>query len=102
MKLPSLWPVFFFAGGILASGNLIAHLHLTPRLFLLAATFLLLVGFALFYKDLVLSAGIVGLAAWFLLGCGAAGLERTSTPVNLASSLIESGRLDSSVALRWR
>ena len=42
------------------------------------------------------------MAAWLCLGFAAAGLERISAPSNLASSLIESGKLDSSVALRWR
>ena len=102
MKLPSLWPVVCFAGGILLSGKLIAHLHLMPRSFLLAAAFLLLFGFFLLYKDWLLPAGIAPTAAWLCLGCGAASLERISVPANLASSLIESGKLDSSVALRWR
>jgi competence protein ComEC len=44
----------------------------------------------------------VATAAWLCLGCAAAGLERISIPTNLASSLIDSGKLDSSVALRWR
>jgi competence protein ComEC len=53
-------------------------------------------------RDWILAAGIVATAAWLCLGCAASGLERISIPNNLASSLIESGQLDSSVALRWR
>ena len=102
MKLPSLWPVVFFAGGILLSGKLAAHLYLTPGLFLLAAASLLISGFVLLYKNWLFPAGIVATAAWLCLGCAAAGLERISIPTNLASSLIDSGKLDSSVALRWR
>ena len=102
MKLPSLWPVVCFAGGILLSGKLAAHLYPAPRLFLLAAAFLLLFGFFLIYKNWLLPAGIAATVAWLCLGCAAAGLERISVPANLASSLIESGKLDSSVALRWR
>jgi competence protein ComEC len=102
MKLPSLWPAVFFAGGILLSRKLAAHLYLTPRFFLLAAALLLFSGFFLLYKTWLLPAGILAAAAWLCLGCAAAGLERISVPANLASSLIESGKLDSSVALRWR
>ncbi len=102
MKLPSLWPVVFFAGGILLSGKLAAHLYLAPRFFLLGAALLLLSGFFLLYKNWLRPAGILAAAAWLCLGCAAAGLERISVPANLASSLIESGKLDSSVALRWR
>ncbi len=102
MKLPSLWPVGCFAGGILLSGKLAGRLYLTPRLFLLVAASLLISGFVLLYKNWLLHAGIVATAAWLCLGCAAAGLERISIPTNLASSLIDSGKLDSSVALRWR
>jgi competence protein ComEC len=102
MKLPSLWPAVCFAGGILLSGKLAAHSHLTPRFFLLAAASLLLAGFILLRKNWLPAAGFVATAAWLCLGCAAAGLERVSVPANLASTLIESGKLDSSVALRWR
>src|SRR6266481_1918577 len=102
MKLPSLWPVGCFAGGILLSCKLAGRLYLTPRLFLLVAASLLISGFVLLYKNWPLPAGIVAAAAWLCLGCAAAGLERISVPGNLASSLIESGKLDSTVALRWR
>ena len=102
MKLPSLWPVGCFAGGILLSSKLVGRLYLTPRLFLLVAASLLISGFVLLYKNWLLHAGIVATAAWLCLGCAAAGLERISIPTNLASSLIDSGKLDSSVALRWR
>jgi hypothetical protein len=40
--------------------------------------------------------------AWGLLGFAASEIERASTPSNLASTLIESGKLDASSALRWR
>jgi competence protein ComEC len=102
MKLPALCPVVCFAGGVLLSGKLTRHANLTPRLFLLASASLLLTGFILFARKWLLSAGFVGAVAWLCLGCAAADLERISTPANLASTLIESGKLDSSVALRWR
>jgi competence protein ComEC len=102
MKLPSLWPVVSFAGGILLFGKLAARMNATPRTVLLAATSLLLFGFVLLYKNWLLPACIAAAAAGLCLGYAAAGLERISTPPNLASTLIESGKLDSSVALRWR
>jgi competence protein ComEC len=102
MKLPSLWPVVCFAGGILLSGKLTAHFFLAPRVFLLAAACLLLAGFILLSRRWLLPAGLAATVAWLCLGCAAAGLERISVPANLASSLVESGKLDSSVALRWR
>jgi competence protein ComEC len=102
MKLPSLWPAVCFAGGILLSGKLAAHSHLTPRFFLLVAASLLLAGFILLRKNWLPAAAFVATAAWMSLGCASASLERVSVPANLASALIESGKLDSSVALRWR
>ena len=102
MKLPSFWPVVCFAGGILLFGKFAAHFHLSPRLFLAAAAFLLLAGFVSLRKCWLLASGVLAVAAWLSLGFAAAGLERISAPSNLASSLIESGKLDSSVALRWR
>src|SRR5260370_7087908 len=101
MKLPSLWPVACFAGGIVLSGKLAAHVYLTPRLSLLAAASLLLSGFVLVYKNWLLPAGIAATVAWLCLGYAAAGLERISVPANLASSLMETGKLGSSSALPW-
>src|SRR4029077_14833363 len=40
--------------------------------------------------------------AWLLLGAAASKLERASAPPNLASTLIESGKLDAETPLRWR
>ncbi|MCU1342250.1 MAG: internalization-related competence protein ComEC/Rec2, partial [Candidatus Acidoferrum typicum] len=102
MKLPSLWPAACFAGGILLFGKLAARMGSTPRTFLLAATSLLLFGFVLLYKNWLLPACVAAAAAWMCLGYAAAGFERISVPANLASSLIASGKSDSSVALRWR
>lgn len=54
------------------------------------------------YRRLIVTAAIFGVAAWLLLGFAAANFERASVPPNLASTLIETGKLDTSVALRWR
>jgi competence protein ComEC len=102
VRLPSIWPVVCFAGGVLLSGKLASRLHLMPRVLLVVAASLLVVGFLALHKNWILPAGIVATAAWLCLGCAGASLERISVPDNLASSLIEFGRLDSSVALRWR
>jgi predicted membrane metal-binding protein len=102
MKLPSLWPVLCFAGGILLFGKVAARVNSTPRTVLLTAASLLLFGFVLLYKNWLFPACIAAAAAWLCLGYAAAGLGRISTSANLASALIESGKLDSSVALRWR
>jgi competence protein ComEC len=77
-------------------------MHATPRTVLLAAASLLLFGFFLLHKNWLLPACVAAAAVWLCLGYAAAGFERISVPANLASSLIETGKLDSSVALRWR
>jgi competence protein ComEC len=102
MKLPALWPVICFAGGILLSGRFAEHLNFAPHFALLAAASLLLAGFILLVRGWIFAAGFVAAVAWLCLGCAAARLERISVPANLASDLIESGKIDSSAALRWR
>ena len=102
MKLPSFWPVVSFAGGILLFGKLGARISPAPRVVLLAAASLLLAGLFLLYKNRILPAFIAAAALWLCLGFAAAEFERVAVPANLASSLIESGKLDSSVALHWR
>ena len=102
MKLPSLCPVVCFAGGILLSGTLAKHWHLTPGICILVTAFLLLSGYALLRRHWILTAAILGAGAWLCLGFAAANLERVSVSPNLASTLIETGKLDASAALRWR
>ena len=102
MKLPSLWPVGFFAGGILLSSHLAGRAHLTPGVFLLAAALLLLASFILLRVDQVRAALILSAAIWMCLGIAVSSLERASAPGNLASTLIESGKLDAGATLRWR
>ncbi len=104
MKLPTLYPFLGFAGGIIlfrvtaSQGRVL----LAPRSFLILAASFLLVSVAILYKDWLLSAGLLAVCVWLCLGFAASGLEHDSIPHNLASAMIESGRLDSSVALRWR
>ncbi len=101
MKLPSLFPVACFAGGILLSDDFAAYLHFTPRIFILVTIALLVCAFILIHRQWILTAAIVGAGAWLFLGAAAANLERASVPANLASTLIESGKLDETAALRW-
>ncbi len=102
MKLPSLFPVAFFAGGILLSGRFVERWHIAPSAFLSIVALLLISAYVLLRREWILTAACFGAAAWLCLGCAAANLNRLSAPSNLASTLIESGKLDSSSALRWR
>src|ERR1700722_3919705 len=102
MKLPGLFPVAFFAGGILLSVYLKSFALLDPRLLILAALLFLLAGYFARFKNR-LWAGLASAAvAWLSLGIAAQNLERLSAPQNLAATQIESGTLDPQVALRWR
>lgn len=102
MKLPSLWLVGCFAAGILFSRALAAPYSIPPGILLTAAAALLLLGAIPLQRSFLISSAALGLAAWVCLGAASARLEQLSVPVNLASALIDSGKLDSSVALRWR
>src|SRR5580692_2689296 len=102
MKLPSLFPVTFLAGGILLSSRLRGYPFPSFRLCIATSALLLAAGFVCLRRDRVLPALVLAAFAWAALGLAASSLERASTPSNLAGSLIESGRLDGSVALRWR
>ena len=102
MKLPALFPVVFFAGGILLSAAFLDHPAFSSRIFLLAIALLLLLGWIALRRDWILSATFFAACAWLSLGLLADRLEHQSTPQNLASTLIESGKLDSSAPLRWR
>jgi competence protein ComEC len=102
MKLPSLWPVGFFAGGILLSGRLAGRAHLPPLILLLAVACLLIAAYVLLRLDRVPAALFLSAAIWTCLGFAAPALERASISTNLASTLIETGKLDASATLRWR
>jgi competence protein ComEC len=102
MKLPSLFPVALFAGGILLSIELNIFAFPSPRFFILAASVLLLAGYILLRQNWILTAALFAAGAWLTLGMVAAKLERASVSTNLANTLIESGKLDAETALRWR
>ncbi|MGH9593408.1 MAG: ComEC/Rec2 family competence protein, partial [Bryobacteraceae bacterium] len=102
MKLPSLWPAALFAGGILLSGTRAGLEHLAPVYFVITPALALLLALILLRFDWIRAAAVLGSLAWVLLGLAAAKLEAIDVPHNLISSLIESGKLDSAVPLRWR
>ena len=102
MKLPSLWPVAFFAGGILLSRHFSGQLFLSPRAIVFDAFALLCIGFLSLLLQWTRTALLLSAAVWICLGFAAASFSRASIPANLASSLIENGGLDESAALRWR
>jgi competence protein ComEC len=101
MKLPSLFPVACFAGGILLSIELKNCAHLPPRVIIFAALLFLLFGCLALRRDWILTAAIFAATAWLSLGMAASSLERASVSPNLASTLMESGKLDAGTALRW-
>ncbi len=102
MKLPSLFPAALFAGGILLSYESERHALTNPRFFILATLFFLLLGYIALRRSWILAATFLAAGAWLLLGLAASNLERASVSPNLAGTLIESGKLDASTALRWR
>jgi hypothetical protein len=102
MKLPLLIPVTSFAGGILLSGKMAIILRLTPRICLIAILILLISGYVLLQRSWIVATAILSACAWMFLGFAAASLGRASVSPNLAGTLIETGKLDASTALRWR
>jgi competence protein ComEC len=102
MKLPSLFPVALFAGGILLSIDLKKFALISPRICIFAALLFLLFGYIALRRNWILGAALFAAGAWLLLGMIATNLERASVPPNLASTLIETGELDAETALRWR
>jgi len=102
MKLPSLFPVAFFAGGILLSIELKNFALASPRIFIFAALLFLLIGYLSLRRNSIPVAALFAAGAWLSLGVAASLLERASAPSNLASTLIESGKMDAGTALRWR
>lgn len=102
MKLPSLFPVTFLAGGILLAVRCPDLPHLPAPACLIVAAFLLAASFIALRGGWIATAAILASCVWASLGFAVARLERVSKPANLASALIESGKLDAGTALRWR
>ena len=102
MKLPSLFPIGFFAGGILLSIELKRFALLSPRICIFAVLLTLLFGYIALRRNWIFAAALCAACAWLSLGVAASNLEYASASPNIAGGLIESGRLDSGTALRWR
>jgi competence protein ComEC len=102
MKLPSLFPVVLFAGGILLSIELKILALPSPRFYICTAFVLLVAGYIVLHKNWIFTAAVISASAWLALGVTASNLERASVAPNLASTLIETGKLDATTALRWR
>ena len=102
MKLPSLFPVAFFAGGIFLSLEVKNCASLSPRLLALTALLILGFGYMMLRRNWIFCAALAAAGAWLSLGIAASNLERISVPTNLAGALIESGKLDADTALHWR
>ena len=102
MKLPSLFPVAFFAGGILLSIQLPQFALITPRIALYSVLLFLLLGYIALRRDWLVTSLSFAALAWLSLGVLASNLEHASVPRNVAATLIEAGKLDAETALRWQ
>ncbi|HVA94812.1 MAG TPA: ComEC/Rec2 family competence protein [Candidatus Dormibacteraeota bacterium] len=102
MKLPLLCPIACFAGGILLSSALTGRFSPHAGLFLAASACLLVAAYILLRREWILTAFVFGAMVWMSLGFAASNLARASVSPQLAGTLIETGKIDSSVALRWR
>jgi competence protein ComEC len=103
MKLPALWILAAFAAGIGVAERWPASL----KLWAMAAALGILMGgiFAAGFPAWRHSAAIVwacALVAWLAIGGLALSVERATIPANHIARLIAVGRVDPSVALRWR
>ena len=91
MKLPSLFPVLFFAGGMFLSLEVKNCASLSPKGLTFAALLFLAFGYVTLQRNWIFCATLVAAGAWLSLGIAASNLERISVPTNLAGALIESG-----------
>ncbi|MGH9726984.1 MAG: ComEC/Rec2 family competence protein, partial [Candidatus Acidiferrales bacterium] len=96
---PALWLGLAFAAGI-AAGEFPGA---TPVLWVTATIVSILAGLflVLLWKKITI-AGIFALAAWFALGGLATQMQQRDIAPDDAARLIESGKIDTSQALRWR
>ena len=103
MKLPALWILAGFAAGIGIAERWPASL----KLWAVAAALGILIGGILAagflaWRYCVAIAWTCALVAWLAIGGLAASVERATIPANHIARLIAAGRVDTSVALRWR
>jgi competence protein ComEC len=98
MRLPALWMATAFAVGVA-----LCTLHAPPPGALLLLCAVGLAGGAAFVRaDSLRVAWCASLLAWLALGGLAAAIENRSMPAHHVARLVESGRLETTDALRWR
>jgi hypothetical protein len=68
MKLPTLFPVAFFTGGILLSIELMNFALLSPRVVIFAAILFLLFGYIALRRNWLPAAALLAAGAWLSLG----------------------------------
>jgi competence protein ComEC len=99
MRVPAVWIVAAFAGGML-----LRLARPLPLPFWLASTALLILLAALLLRFLnsTWPAWMAALIAWAALGGAAASLERVIVPTNGIARMVSEKRIDTSEPLRWR
>jgi ComEC/Rec2-related protein len=103
MKLPALWILAALAAGIEVAERWPA----TPKLWAVVAACGVLAGGILaagfpWWRHCAVVAWFFALVAWAAVGALAAGVEKATVPANHVARLIAAGRVDTSIALRWR
>jgi competence protein ComEC len=99
MRVPAVWIVAAFAGGIL-----LRLARPLPLPFWLASTAvaILLAALLLRFLHSTWPAWLAALIAWAALGGAAASLERVIVPTNGIARMVSEKRIDTSEPLRWR
>ena len=103
MKLPALWILAAFAGGI----GVAERWPASPKLWAAATALGILIGGILAAGFFARRGGAAiawacALVAWLAIGGLAVSVERATIPANHIARLIAAGRVDPGVALRWR
>ena len=103
MKLPTLWILAAFAAGI----GVAERWPAAPKMWAVVAGLGILCGGIfvagfLSWRGSVAVAWFFALMAWVAIGGLAASVERASIPASHIARLISLGRVDPSIALRWR
>jgi competence protein ComEC len=98
VKLPALWLVLAFGGGI-ATGKWRLLPSRTWLVFVLAMLFF---GIVLYFRKQLPAAWTLVLVAWFALGGLAIRLQQNYVATSNVARYITAGKLDASEPLRWR
>ncbi len=98
MKLPVLWLVTAFAGGVGLASTWPGSL----RLWMASATLAILLSGIFLWRLRVAAAWALALVAWIAIGAAGICVERDSVPANHVTRLLAAGRLDINDPVRWR